>query len=102
MRQHLLFLIFICLVSTMGGLLFGYDITVISGTQEIVKEQFQLSPFWQGQYTNMAILGCLLGVFATMGLGDRFSRKTVRGRDSSVLVIVRDVSGSVYFCCPTG
>ena len=34
--------VFLAVVAAIGGILFGYDTAVISGTTEIVKNQFQL------------------------------------------------------------
>ena len=38
----------ICLVASLGGLLFGFDTAVISGTVERVKAQFSLNELQQG------------------------------------------------------
>ena len=42
-RPHLPFLVFICVASALGGLLWGFDAIVISGTINPVKAQFGLS-----------------------------------------------------------
>jgi SP family arabinose:H+ symporter-like MFS transporter len=85
--RHLGFLIFICLAATAGGLLFGYDMIVVSGTQEQVARQFHLSSSMQGQFTNMAVIGCLLGVLSTIVLGDRISRKSLLVSSSFLLFL---------------
>jgi MFS transporter, SP family, arabinose:H+ symporter len=87
MSSRLPYLTFICLVSTLGGLLFGYDMIVISGTQDHVRVQFQLSSVMQGQFTNMAVLGCLLGVVVVIVLGDRLCRKNLLISSSMLLLL---------------
>ena len=39
---HLAYLVPICLVATLGGLLFGYDTGVISGAIEFLTKRFAL------------------------------------------------------------
>ena len=42
--------VFIALVAALGGILFGYDTAVISGTTEVVKSQFGLTTGGEGWY----------------------------------------------------
>ena len=42
------YVLFLSLVAALGGILFGYDTAVISGTTEIVKNQFGLSTGLEG------------------------------------------------------
>jgi MFS transporter, SP family, arabinose:H+ symporter len=85
--RRLLFLMFICVAATTGGFLFGYDMIVVSGTQEQVAQQFHLSSGMQGQFTNMAVIGCLAGVIFTIVCGDRFSRKSLLVSSSFLLLL---------------
>lgn len=78
---------FIRFVAAMGGLLFGYDTIVMAGTQEQVTRQFQLASAMQGQFTTMAIIGCLVGVAITILLGDCVSRKGLLILSSLLLLI---------------
>lgn len=57
-----LYLITICLISTLGGFLFGYDTAVISGTLSFVKTQFFMSSLMEGWFVGSALLGCIIGV----------------------------------------
>lgn len=61
-----LYLAGVCLVASLGGLLFGFDTAVISGTIERVSEQFGLSDLQQGWFTSAAIAqrtsSCDIGV----------------------------------------
>ena len=43
MKNHQLFIYFICLVSAMGGLLFGYDWVVIGGAKPFYEEYFHIA-----------------------------------------------------------
>lgn len=71
------FLYFICSVSAMGGLLFGYDWVVIGGAKPFYEEFFRISadPVMQGVAMSTALVGCLIGAMVAGMLADRYGRK---------------------------
>jgi len=71
------YLVGVCLVASLGGLLFGFDTAVISGTFGFVKEQFHLSELQVGWFGSSALVGCIFGAAAAGVLGDRFGRKPI-------------------------
>ena len=68
------YLYLITLVAAVGGFLFGYDLSLISGAIIFLKAEWNLSPFWLGAVTGSAILGCPFGPLAGAWLADRFGR----------------------------
>ena len=68
---------FICAVSAMGGLLFGYDWVVIGGAVKFYEQFFGIagSPVLQGLATSTALLGCMLGAMTAGSLSDRYGRR---------------------------
>ena len=62
-------------VAAIGGILFGYDTAVISGTTEIVKNQFHLTDLMEGWYVGCALIGSICGVLAAGTLSDYLGRK---------------------------
>jgi len=66
-----------CTVSALGGLLFGFDTAVISGTLTALKAQFALRAAMEGWLVSSALLGCALGAIVAGSLADRFGRKLV-------------------------
>ena len=62
-------------VAAIGGILFGYDTAVISGTTEIVKSQFALSDLKEGWYVGCALIGSICGVLVAGSLSDYLGRK---------------------------
>ena len=71
------FLFFICSVSAMGGLLFGYDWVVIGGAKPFYELFFGItnSPMMQGLAMTTALVGCLVGAMIAGALADRYGRK---------------------------
>jgi len=67
----------IALVATLGGLLFGYDTAVISGTIGFLRENFGLDAAMMGWIASSALLGCILGCAVAGILSDHFGRKKV-------------------------
>ena len=62
-------------VAAIGGILFGYDTAVISGTTEFVKMQFNLSAGGEGWYVGCALIGSIAGVLVAGTLSDYIGRK---------------------------
>ena len=71
------FLYFICAVSAMGGLLFGYDWVVIGGAKPFYELYFGVadSPVMQGIAMTTALVGCLVGAMVAGAAADRYGRK---------------------------
>lgn len=67
--------VFLALVAAIGGILFGYDTAVISGTTEIVKNQFRLTTIAEGWYVGCALIGSILGVMIAGMMSDYLGRK---------------------------
>ena len=69
------YVIFMAAVAAIGGILFGYDTAVISGTTDIVRNQFSLSASGEGWYVGCALIGCIIGVLCAGSLSDYIGRK---------------------------
>ena len=71
------FIYFICMVSAMGGLLFGYDWVVIGGAKPFYEVFFGIadSPEKQGLAMSIALAGCLVGAMVSGSLADSLGRK---------------------------
>ena len=69
------YVIFMAVVAAIGGILFGYDTAVISGTTEIVKNQFGLTDMMEGWYVGCALIGSICGVLVAGSLSDYLGRK---------------------------
>jgi len=74
-RGSLFYLTGVCLVATLGGLLFGYDTAVISGAIGFLRERFALDPAAVGWTASCALIGCVIGVMMAGEVSDRFGRR---------------------------
>lgn len=83
MKNNRFYIFGITLVATLGGLLFGYDTAVISGTVESLRTYF-IEPFGlpldqanalEGFVVSSALIGCILGASFAGWLSQRYGRK---------------------------
>lgn len=69
------YVILVCLVAALSGLLFGYDTGVIGGAIGFMRSKFQLSPMEEGWTAASILVGCMAGVLAAGPVADRLGRK---------------------------
>jgi sugar porter (SP) family MFS transporter len=62
-------------VASLGGLLFGFDTAVISGTTRALSEAYQLSPNTLGFSVSAALWGTIFGAMLAGIPGERFGRR---------------------------
>jgi len=67
----------LAITASLGGLLFGYDTAVISGTLSMVRIQFGLNAVMEGWYVSSALVGCIAGVSFAGWMSDKFGRRKV-------------------------
>jgi SP family arabinose:H+ symporter-like MFS transporter len=64
----------VAFVASVGGFLFGYDLSVMGGANLYLRDQFHLSPAALGFATASATLGCIVGPFLGGWLCDVLGR----------------------------
>lgn len=71
------YVLFLALVSAMGGLLFGYDWVVIGGAKPFYERYFDItsSATFQGFAMSSALFGCLIGAAVSGYITDKYGRK---------------------------
>jgi sugar porter (SP) family MFS transporter len=82
------------LAAAMGGLMFGYDWIVISGTAPFYESFFQLQTSWEkGWAMGSALVGCLAGAIVSGSLSDTFGRKRLLILAAAVFVVSSVATG---------
>jgi len=64
-------------IAALGGLLFGFDAVVISGTTDALRSVYQLGDFALGFTVASALIGTILGSMVAGPPADRFGRRAV-------------------------
>src|SRR5260221_1698484 len=72
-KSHYIF--FISMVAAFGGLLFGFDIAIFSGTIPFIQPYYQLSEAQLGWTGSSLYVGCIVGTLLTGYATDHFGRK---------------------------
>ncbi|HEV2245410.1 MAG TPA: sugar porter family MFS transporter, partial [Terriglobia bacterium] len=67
----------IAFAAALGGLLFGYDTSVISGAILFVRQQFQLTPVETELAVSIVLAGAAIGAGFAGFFGDRYGRRPV-------------------------
>ncbi len=82
-------------VAALGGLLFGFDTAVISGTTSALTHAYQLSPALLGLTVASALWGTILGAMLAGFPGERFGRRdTLRGMAILYLISALGCAGA--------
>lgn len=64
-------------VATIGGFLFGYDSGAVNGTQQGLREAFDLGDAGLGFTVGSLLIGCFVGAFSAGRLADLMGRRNV-------------------------
>jgi len=78
LRRSQVYVYLVSIVAAVGGFLFGYDLSIVSGAVIFLRKEFNLTPNEVGFAVSSAVIGCLLGPFIVGGgLSDWLGRKKV-------------------------
>lgn len=74
-RHNVAYVMCICYVAALGGLMLGYDSSVISGAIEPLSLHFKLTPAETGWAVSNVIIGCVVGCLIAGHIADCYGRK---------------------------
>jgi SP family arabinose:H+ symporter-like MFS transporter len=91
---NLRYVLFLASAATLGGLLFGFDVAIITGAGPFIAKQFRLGDLGLGWAYSSLIFGCVIGSLAAGKLSDRFGRRRLL-----ILVALLFALSSVAVAC---
>ncbi|HSC55357.1 MAG TPA: sugar porter family MFS transporter [Phnomibacter sp.] len=65
----------VSMVAALGGLLFGFDTAIISGTIPYITSYFKLDEYMLGWAVSSILIGCAVGAMIAGKLADRYGRR---------------------------
>ncbi len=74
-NYNIRYILMICGVAALGGLLLGYDTAVISGAINPIKRFFDLTSVGVGWAVSNVAVGCIAGAFISGALAAKYGRK---------------------------
>ena len=73
--RPLAYLVFVCMVATLAGFLFGFDTVVISGAEQTIQSLWHLGAGTHGIAMASALYGTVLGSLLGGWPTDRYGRR---------------------------
>lgn len=86
----------LALAAALGGLLFGFDSSVINGTTGAIREQFDPGSFLLGTAVASALLGSAVGAWFAGGIADRLGRPPTMGITAALFAVSAIGSGLAF------
>jgi MFS transporter, SP family, arabinose:H+ symporter len=75
--MNLRYVLFLACTAATGGLLFGFDVAIISGAGPFLASHFELGDFGLGVAFSSLLFGCAIGAAIAGRLSDRYGRRYV-------------------------
>src|SRR5882724_4107713 len=77
MKSNSRFIILVSFVAALGGLLFGFDTAIISGTIPYISSYFKLDEYMLGWAVSSILIGCAIGAMFAGRFADKYGRRFV-------------------------
>lgn len=91
--------VFLAIVASIGGFLFGFDTVVISGTTDLVKVQYGLDDIMQGWYVSSGLIGIINVLFTFFAIFtiDKIGRKKLLNIGATALILSLASVGFMFY-----
>lgn len=74
-EPNMKFIMLVSMVAALGGLLFGFDTAIISGTIPYIRKYFALDEYMLGWSVSSILIGCAVGAMIAGKLADKYGRR---------------------------
>jgi len=71
------YLYLVCFSAAIGGLMFGFDVGIVSGAVPFIQSYFHLDELQLGWAVSSLLLGCIFGSIVSGVLSDQYGRKRI-------------------------
>lgn len=72
-----IFIVLSVLISSVGGIIFGYDTGIIGGAIVYIGKEFQINDLMQGVIVSTSLFGAMIGALAAGPFADKYGRKLI-------------------------
>ncbi|WP_199617591.1 sugar porter family MFS transporter [Paenibacillus alkalitolerans] len=86
-KPNMLFVTLVSIAAALGGILFGFDIAVVSGAIVFMEQHFVLNNVQIGWAVSSIIVGCVIGAAISGSMSEKFGRKKVLTAAALLFVI---------------
>ena len=85
--HNVLYVFSISMIASMGGLMFGFDLGIITGVIRFIEPQFSLGKIQLGWVVAIFELGCMFGAFGVSRFADKYGRLRTMQANATLLII---------------
>ena len=93
-KVNLAFVILIAVAAATGGLMFGFDVAIITGAGPFIEQKFHLGTLALGWAFSSLLFGCVLGAAFSGAVVDRIGRKPLMVIVAALFGITTMVTGA--------
>ncbi len=93
-RVNLGYIIMIATAAALGGLMFGFDVAIITGAGPFIEQRFGLDALGLGLAFSALLFGCVVGAAASGVLVDWIGRKTLMAAVAILFGVTTVVTGA--------
>ncbi|MGF1745449.1 sugar porter family MFS transporter [Vibrio minamisatsumaniensis] len=93
-KHNIAYIVRICCIAALGGILLGYDTAVISGAIGPIREHFGLTPAQTGWAVSSVVLGSIIGAVSAGTVALKYGRRSALFL-SAVLFIISAIGSAI-------
>lgn len=94
--MNLRYVLFLACTAATGGLLFGFDVAIISGAGPFLAQRFELGDFGLGFAFSSLLFGCVVGSAITGRLSDALGRRRILLWTATLFALTSVASGLAW------
>ena len=93
-KHNIAYIVRICCIAALGGILLGYDTAVISGAIGPIRDHFGLTPAQTGWAVSSVVLGSIIGAVSAGTVALKYGRRSALFL-SAVLFVISAIGSAI-------